>query len=325
MILIKKIKKCFSYVNNLTRRFLSHKKRIIILLIIDIILFVVELFIGLVANSLTLFTDSFHLLNDVVSLIISLWAIKLSLNKSPSAKYTYGWQRAEVLGALINGIFLMALCLSVLLQAIQRFFEKEEVHNPRAVFIVGIIGILSNIFGLFLFHDFKCHHKNKYLKDEEEEHKYNSNKSAEDLYRNDISIENDHPNTYNTPHIVNWLNENHRNDSLIQKLLDEHNSHNHAKMRNNSEYTYSNLNMKGVFLHVFGDVLGNISVVITALFIWLTDFSWKHYVDPAISIFISIVIFINALPLVKSSSLILLQVAPKNIQVMEIKEDISNE
>lgn len=82
--------------------------------------------------------------------------------------------------------------------------------------------------------------------------------------------------------------------------------------------------MKGVFLHVFGDILGNISVIITALFVWLTDFSWKHYVDPAISIIISIIIFVNALPLVKSSSLILLQVAPKNIRVMEIKEDISN-
>ncbi|EMR11355.1 hypothetical protein PNEG_00383 [Pneumocystis murina B123] len=324
MILIKKIKAYFSYLNNLSRRLLSQKRRIIILLIIDIILFIIELVIGLIANSLALFADSFHLLNDVVSLIISLWSIKLALRKNSSAKYTYGWQRAEVLGALINGIFLMALCLTIFLQAIQRFFEKDEIHNPRAIFVVGIIGILTNILGLFLFHDFK-HQKNKYSKDEEGIYKYNSDKNIVNSFKSDIFIENYNSNEYLKPHIVDWLGENSKNDSLIQRLLDEHTNHNHAKQENNIGYVYSNLNMKGVFLHVFGDILGNISVVITALFIWLTDFSWKYYVDPAISIFISIIIFINALPLVKSSSLILLQVAPKNIRVMEIKEDISNE
>ena len=63
------------------------------------------------------------------------------------------WQRAETLGALVNGVFLVALCLSIFLDAIQRFIEPQEVSNPKLVLIVGCFGLLSNILGLLLFHE----------------------------------------------------------------------------------------------------------------------------------------------------------------------------
>lgn len=63
------------------------------------------------------------------------------------------WQRAETLGALVNGVFLVALCLSIFLEAIQRLVEPQEVKNPKFVCIVGCLGLLSNIIGLALFHD----------------------------------------------------------------------------------------------------------------------------------------------------------------------------
>ena len=57
------------------------------------------------------------------------------------------------MGALINGVFLVALCLSIFLDAVQRFFEPQTVSNPRLVLVVGCFGLLSNILGLFLFHE----------------------------------------------------------------------------------------------------------------------------------------------------------------------------
>lgn len=63
------------------------------------------------------------------------------------------WQRAETLGALVNGVFLVALCLSIFLEAIQRLVEPQEVKNPRFVCIVGCMGLASNLIGLALFHD----------------------------------------------------------------------------------------------------------------------------------------------------------------------------
>ncbi|KAI7128071.1 zinc/cadmium resistance protein, partial [Hortaea werneckii] len=132
---------------------LSKSSRITILLVIDTAFFLLELSIGYAVHSLALVADAFHMLNDVLSLCVGLWAVKVANQKMSSRTYTYGWQRAETLGALVNGVFLVALCVTIFLDAIQRFVEPQEVSNPKLVLIVGCLGLASNILGLFLFHD----------------------------------------------------------------------------------------------------------------------------------------------------------------------------
>lgn len=102
-------------------------------------------------GSLALVADSFHMLNDVVSLFIALKAIELS-ESAATHRYSYGFPRAEILGALVNGVFLLALCFSIGMEAIARFFSQVEITNPQLVVAVGTAGLLSNIVGLFLFH-----------------------------------------------------------------------------------------------------------------------------------------------------------------------------
>lgn len=82
--------------------------------------------------------------------------------------------------------------------------------------------------------------------------------------------------------------------------------------------------MRGVFLHVLGDALGNVGVIATALFIWLTDFSWRFYADPAVSLVITVIILLSAIPLCKAASRILLQAVPENLSIDEIQEDITD-
>ncbi|CCF52488.1 hypothetical protein NDA11_001677 [Ustilago hordei] len=131
---------------------LSKETRIITLLAIDVVFFFVEIITGYAVGSLALVADSFHMLNDVMSLIVALWAVKLS-TKSSDHRFSYGWQRAEILGALVNGVFLLALCFSIFMEAIQRFVNVTEVTNPKLVVIVGCLGLASNLVGLLLFHD----------------------------------------------------------------------------------------------------------------------------------------------------------------------------
>ena len=69
-------------------------------------------------NSTALVADSFHMLSDVLSLIIGFLAVLFS--RKDSKHNTYGWARAEVLGALANAVFLLALCFSIIVSAIQR-------------------------------------------------------------------------------------------------------------------------------------------------------------------------------------------------------------
>jgi zinc transporter 1 len=82
--------------------------------------------------------------------------------------------------------------------------------------------------------------------------------------------------------------------------------------------------MRGVFLHVMGDALGNIGVIGTALFIWLTDYSWRFYADPLVSLIITVIILLSAIPLCKAASRILLQAVPEHLSIDDIKEDITD-
>ena len=61
----------------------------------------------------------------------------------------------------------------------------------------------------------------------------------------------------------------------------------------------SQLNMRGVFLHVLGDALGSVVVIISGLIIWLTNGEWRFYVDPAMSLIIVVIITATTIPLCK--------------------------
>jgi len=86
-------------------------------------------------------TQYLPVLSDVMSLVVALYAIKVSNvvvhrwvhdfishrqltdgSTLSDSRYSYGWHRAEILAALINGVFLLALCFSISLEAIGRFF-----------------------------------------------------------------------------------------------------------------------------------------------------------------------------------------------------------
>lgn len=105
---------------------------------------------------------------------------------------------------------------------------------------------------------------------------------------------------------------------------DVHKDHNHAQPKPKAQKSghSHDLNMRGVFLHVMGDALGNIGVIASALVIWLTDYEWRFYVDPGISLAITVIILVSAIPLCKAASRILLQAVPPGMSIDHIKEDI---
>lgn len=74
------------------------------MLAIDIAFFLVELISGFMVHSLALMADAFHMLNDIISLIIGLWAVNVA-KKETTDKYSYGFVRAEILGAFFNAVF----------------------------------------------------------------------------------------------------------------------------------------------------------------------------------------------------------------------------
>lgn len=315
--------------------------RIISLLVLDTIFFLIEVIIGYAVHSLALIADSFHMLNDIFSLIVALWAVRVSTQKDADAKYTYGWKRAEILGALINAVFLLALCFSILIEAIQRLISPAIITNPKLILYVGTAGLISNIVGLFLFHD----HGHSHGGGSEHGHSHGGSEYSDEessvgavlpenvvnnytertslLKKKKSTIYSQEPAQQNDYHAtLNGANE--------EEEAGHSHGHNHSHSHEESEHSHSkaakkktkSLNMHGVFLHVLGDALGNVGVILTALFIWKTDFSWKYYTDPLISLVITAIIFSSALPLCRRASRILLQATPSTISADSVQDDI---
>ncbi|KAJ4220522.1 hypothetical protein NW759_007409 [Fusarium solani] len=86
--------------------------------------FVAELAVGFYTRSLVLVADAFHYLSDLIGIIVALVALLIQERPEPAPQdYTYGWQRATLLGAFFNGVFLVALSVSILVQAVERFID----------------------------------------------------------------------------------------------------------------------------------------------------------------------------------------------------------
>lgn len=123
--------------------------KLLFMLSLTTLFFLIEITVGYVTNSMALVADSFHMLSDVIALVIAYVSVRMSPKKW--SKNTFGWARAEVLGALVNAVFLCALCFSILVESVKRFYKPETIHDPQLILVVGISGLLVNVIGLFLF------------------------------------------------------------------------------------------------------------------------------------------------------------------------------
>jgi cobalt-zinc-cadmium efflux system protein len=105
-------------------------------------LLVVQVIVGLLIGSLALLADSLHNASDVVALVIALVGQGLAARPATS-KRTYGLARAEIIAALINAAVLMALTGWVVVEAIGRFSDPQELE-PGPLALIGVVGIVVN-------------------------------------------------------------------------------------------------------------------------------------------------------------------------------------
>lgn len=129
-----------------------NRARLLCMLLLTLGFFVVEVVVSRLTASLAMLSDSFHMLSDVMALIVALVAVRFAERTQSTNKNTFGWIRAEVMGALVNAVFLTALCFTIVLEAIERFTEPHEIEKPLMVIAVGAAGLVVNLLGLCLFH-----------------------------------------------------------------------------------------------------------------------------------------------------------------------------
>ena len=190
---------------------------------------------GLYVNSIAIVSDAVHDLGDSLSLGTS-WYLQHKSKQEADDRFTYGYKRFSLLGALINSIVLLLGSTYVLYESIKRIIEPE-LSDAKGMIVFAVIGVIVNGYGAW---------------------KVSKGKS---------------------------------------------------------------MNEKMVSLHLLEDVLGWLAVLVVAIILYFYE---NPYLDPALSILITLYILFNVFKRLKETLFIFLQGAPKEINLRTIKNKILN-
>ncbi|WP_406375309.1 cation diffusion facilitator family transporter [Streptomyces sp. NBC_00647] len=126
----------------------AYRGRLRVALAITLTVMVVEIFGGLLADSLALVADAAHMATDALGLGMALLAIHFAA-RPPSENRTFGLARAEILAALANCLLLLVVGGYVLVEAIQRFVTPADTEGGLTI-VFGVIGLVANTVSLTL-------------------------------------------------------------------------------------------------------------------------------------------------------------------------------
>ncbi|MCX6802220.1 MAG: cation diffusion facilitator family transporter [Candidatus Diapherotrites archaeon] len=105
---------------------------------------------GIFTNSLALLSDAGHVLVDLSAFMLAYYAIRLSM-KEPTKKFTFGYYRAEILSAAVNGLILVFVTLYIFYEAYRRFFSPLQIKGPEML-AISVIGLIANLYVVIKMH-----------------------------------------------------------------------------------------------------------------------------------------------------------------------------
>ena len=125
-------------------------KNLLFSIFLNVIITASQVVGGLVSGSLSLISDALHNLSDVISLIISYIANRLSKQKASTNK-TFGYKRAEIIAAFVNAATLIIVAVYLVYEAIQRFSDPKPISSGIVIWL-AILGIIANGLSVLLLH-----------------------------------------------------------------------------------------------------------------------------------------------------------------------------
>jgi len=108
---------------------------------------IVELIGGVWTNSLALMSDAAHVFTDVIALLLSWFAMRISLKPATLTK-TYGYYRGEILAALVNGVMLFAVSALILVEAYQRIQNPGHIKSLEMI-VIAFVGLAANLLSAY--------------------------------------------------------------------------------------------------------------------------------------------------------------------------------
>lgn len=258
------------------------------------IFMVIEFFGGWIAGSLAIMTDAAHLLSDLSGFLISMVSLWIALRPADRT-LTYGYHRAEVIGALSSVLIIWCLTVWLIIEAFHRIFNPQPITS---LLMLGI-SLCGLSFNLIMS---KILTTEKIPNAFEDAGEKPSNPPSNDSYRN---LKN--PNELNEP-LLNRIENGEEDFSKVKKEMDEN----------------ENLIMRATALHILGDIIQSMGVVTASLIIYLFQDKYPGIVliDPLCTFIFAIIVLSTSIPVTRDCISVLMEASPSGIDLNELAKEI---
>lgn len=256
------------------------------LIIFYFIVMVAEIVGGMKANSLAVLTDAAHLLSDIAGFSISLFTVWVSGWKS-TPQQSFGFNRLEVLGALLSVQLIWLISGVLIYEAIDRILHKNTKVNGTLMFAVAAFGFLVNLIMIFWLGHEHFHHGHSH---------------------------NDHDH--------DGCEGDHHHDHEMEELCPNGNDTTHLVPTSPKKIRILNINIQGAYLHVMTDLIQSVGVMISGFIIWLKP-DWL-LVDLLCTLVFSIFALTTTIPMLKDIFGILMERTPEEIDIAVLENGMKS-
>lgn len=256
--------------------------------------FVVAEFVGgALAHSLAVVSDAAHMLSDAAGLATALAAARVGAKAAAAGGgHTYGYHRVEVLGALSSTFITYIVTTVLVVEAASRFKSPEGVDG-RTMTIMGAAAVAFNFVMLAVLGPDNHHHGHGH--GHSHDHGHAVHDAAHDAADHDHGAEGgDH-----SAHAA-------RGDGAAPR---DHAAHANGDRGHGHGHSHSSINMRGAFIHVLGDCVQSVGVVVAGAVIWAKPH--LAVLDPALTLLFAVLVVVTTVRLMRDVADILLERAPR--------------
>ena len=299
-------------------------RKLYIVSFICLIFMIIEIIGGYLANSIAIMSDAAHLFSDFLGFVISIVSIKIAKRQATN-HMSYGFHRAEVIGALVSVTLIWGLTLWLIYEAINRIINPSPV-NGGTMFIVACLGLLFNIvMGLILLYEGIDHGHSLHAHDHNEHnhsHHEHSHSHHEHNHNHDHDKETTHNSKSNSKNNIyveltekKDINEDEKQEHLLSENTHRR-KHSKAHSHKHHNHSHENINVRAALIHIIGDAIQNIGVIISGAFIYFKP-EWV-IIDALCTFFFALIVFMTTIRILKDCVSVIMEGSPiENIEKME--------
>ncbi|KAF6159652.1 hypothetical protein GIB67_034614 [Kingdonia uniflora] len=281
-------------------------RKLLIAVVLCVIFMSVEVVGGIKANSLAILTDAAHLLSDVAAFAISLFSL-WAAGWEATPRQSYGFFRIEILGALVSIQMIWLLAGILVYEAIDRLIHETGEVQGFLMFLVAAFGLLVNIImAVLLGHDHGHGHGHE---SHGHDHGHGSHSHGD----------HDHGHSHGNRITVTC----HEHNGAHSKHSNEH-EHEHSEplLEKSSKDSKKrrNVNIQGAYLHVLGDSIQSIGVMIGGAIIWYKP-EWK-IVDLICTLIFSVIVLFTTVRMLRNILEVLMESTPREIDATMLEKGL---